>query len=86
MSYLHNQLGIVEPLVFADDSWTLATEFDAKCPTGGEPMRVKKTGQYPLPKPLQNPIMLLTGHGVQEQAQPCAVTIEFNETITRTGD
>jgi serine/threonine-protein kinase len=39
-----------------------------------------------LPKPLQNPIMLLTGHGVQEQAQPCAVAIEFDETITRTGD
>jgi serine/threonine-protein kinase len=86
MSYFHNQLGIVEPLVFADGSWSLATEFDAKCPTSGESMRVKKTGQYPLPKPLQNPIMLLTGHGVQEQAQPCAVAIEFDETITRTGD
>ena len=86
MSYFHNQLGIVEPLVFADGSWSLATEFDAKCPTSGEQMRVKKTGQYPLPKPLQNPIMLLTGHGVQAQEQPCAVAIEFDETITRTGD
>jgi serine/threonine-protein kinase len=86
MSYFHNQLGIVEPLVFADGNWSLATEFAAECPGSGEPMRVKKTGQYPLPKPLQNPITLLTGHGVQEQAQPCAVIIEFDETITRTGD
>jgi serine/threonine-protein kinase len=86
MSYFHNQLGIVQPLVYADGSWALATEFDAKCPTTGQSMRVKKTGRYPLPKPLQNPITLLTGRGVQEQAQPCAVTIAFDETITRTGD
>jgi serine/threonine-protein kinase len=86
MSYLHEQSGIVEPLVFADGNWSLATEFDATCPGSSDRMRVKKTAQYPLPKPLQNPITLLTGHGVQEQTQPCAVTIEFDETITRTGD
>jgi hypothetical protein len=86
MSYFHEQSGIVEPLVFADGSWSLATEFDAKCPGSGDPMRVKKTARFPLPQPFQNPITLLTGHGNQEQAQPCAVTIEFDETFTRTGD
>jgi serine/threonine-protein kinase len=49
-------------------------------------MQVRKTGKYPLPPPLQNPITLLTGHGNQEQTQPCPVTIEFDETFTRTGD
>ncbi|MGX9790517.1 protein kinase domain-containing protein [Mycobacterium sp. MMS18-G62] len=86
MSYFHEQSGLVEPLVFADGHWNLITDFAAKCPVGGDPMRVKKSAQYPLPKPMQNPITLLTGHGVQEQTQPCAITIEFDETFTRTGN
>ena len=75
----------MEPLVFADGNWSLGTEIDSTCPGRG-PIRVKKTGQYPLPQPPQNPITLLTGHGNQEQTQPCPVTIEFDETFTRTGD
>ena len=39
MSYFHEQSGLVEPLVFADGQWTLITDFDAKCPVGGDPMQ-----------------------------------------------
>ncbi len=85
MSFFFEESGLVEPLVFADGNWTLGTDMDSTCPGRG-PMRVRKTGKYPLPQPLQNPITLLTGHGNQEQTQPCPVTIEFDETFTRTGD
>jgi hypothetical protein len=40
----------------------------------------------PLPQPLQNPITLLTGNGHQQQSEPCAVNVDFDETFTRTGD
>jgi serine/threonine-protein kinase len=85
MSYFYEQSGLVEPLVFADGLWTLGSDMADTCPGYG-PMRVKKSGKYPLPQPLQNPITLLTGHGNQQQTQPCPVTIEFDETFTRTGD
>jgi serine/threonine-protein kinase len=37
-------------------------------------------------KPPQDPIATLTGHGHWEQSEPCAVSVEFDETFTRTGD
>jgi serine/threonine-protein kinase len=85
MSFFYEQSGLVEPLVFADGNWTFGTDMDDTCPGYG-PMRVRKSGKYPLPQPLQNPITLLTGHGNQEQSEPCPVRIEFDETFTRTGD
>jgi serine/threonine protein kinase len=85
MSFFYEQSGLVEPLVFADGNWTLGTDMADTCPGYGA-MRVRKTGKYPLPQPLQNPITLLTGHGNQEQTAPCPVTIEFDETFSRTGD
>jgi serine/threonine-protein kinase len=85
MSFFHTPAGLVEPLVFADGAWTFGTDMADTCPGYG-PMRVRKSGEYPLPQPLQNPITLLTGHGNQEQTAPCPVTIEFDETFTRTGD
>ncbi len=84
MSFFHGQAGEVLPLLFDGDKWNLLTESDSAC--RGAPMHVKKTGQYPLPQPLQNPITLLTGHGRQEQSQPCAANVEFDDTLTRTGD
>jgi hypothetical protein len=42
--------------------------------------------QFPLPQPLQVPITLLTGNGHQQQAEPCAASVDFDETFTRTGD
>jgi serine/threonine-protein kinase len=49
-------------------------------------MHVKKSGHYPLPQPLQNPITLLAGTGQQDQTAPCAGNIAFDETFTRIGD
>jgi len=86
MSYFHDPSGISEPLTFADGQWTFITDINSTCPGIGGAMHVKKTGVYPLPQPLQNPVTVLTGHGLQEQTAPCKVAIEFNETFTRTGD
>jgi len=84
-SFFHGQAGEVEPLIFVDGDWNLLTETDStNCPRG--PMHVKKSGQYPLPQPLQNPITLLTGHGRQDQTGSCAGSVVFDETFTRTGD
>jgi tRNA A-37 threonylcarbamoyl transferase component Bud32 len=85
ISYFHESTGLVEPLVFADGQWTLATEINTKCSSTSDQMLVKKSAQYPLPQPQENPITLLTGHGHQEQTQPCAANVEFDETFTRTG-
>jgi serine/threonine-protein kinase len=84
MSFFYGQAGEVLPLLFDGDKWNLLTESNSAC--RGAPMHVKKTGQYPLPQPLQNPITVLTGHGRQEQSQPCAANVEFDDTFTRTGD
>ena len=86
MSFFHAPMGTVEALVFDGGNWVLDTELESKCPGSAEPMRVTKTGQYPLPQPLQNPITLLTGNGHQQQTEPCAVSVDFDETFTRTGD
>lgn len=90
MSFFHNVSGAVEPLVFesaaSDGNWTLNTEHESQCPGRGTLMRVKKTGQYPLPQPPQDPIALLTGQGTQEQTGSCEVSVGFDESFTRTGD
>jgi serine/threonine-protein kinase len=86
MSFFHAPMGTVQALVFGSGSWGLDTALESKCPGSGAPMRVTKTGQYPLPQPLQNPITLLTGNGHQQQSEPCAVSVDFDETFTRTGD
>jgi hypothetical protein len=84
ISFFHGQAGEAEPLTFRDGNWNLFTESDNAC-RGGQ-MHVTKSGRYPLPQPLQNPITLLTGNGRQDQTAPCAGNIAFNETFTRIGD
>ena len=84
ISFFHGQAGEVEPLTFGDGNWNLFTESDNAC-RGGQ-MHVTKSGKYPLPQPLQNPITLLTGTGRQDQTAPCAGNIAFDETFTRMGD
>ncbi|MDT5251108.1 MAG: hypothetical protein QOH07_38 [Mycobacterium sp.] len=84
ISFFHGQAGEAEPLTFGDGNWNLFTDSDNAC--RGLQMHVTKSGRYPLPHPLQNPITLLTGTGQQDQTAPCAGNIAFDETFTRIGD
>jgi hypothetical protein len=84
MSYFHAKMGDV-PLVFGGGTWTWDESSDGKCPNGS-PAHLNANGQYPLPQPPQNPISLLSGHGHWQQNGSCAVTLDFDETFTRTGD
>jgi serine/threonine-protein kinase len=74
------------PLVFSGGNWTRNMEADIRCLSSGETAHMKSTGQYPLPQPIGDPIIQLTGHGHQEQTAPCPINTDFNETFTRTGD
>lgn len=84
MSYFHAKMGDV-PLVYGGGSWTWDESSDGKCPNGG-PAHLHATGQYPLPQPAQNPIPVLAGHGHWQQSGACAVSMDFDEIFTRTGD
>ena len=84
MSYFHAKSGDV-PLLFAGGNWTWNEETDGKCPDGG-PAHLSTTGQYPLPQPRRDPIPVLNGHGHWQQNGSCAVSMDFDETFTRTGD
>ncbi|HTQ16170.1 serine/threonine-protein kinase [Mycobacterium sp.] len=86
MSFFYAASGEVEPLVFDGGNWVLDTSQDTACSRNGQTMNIKKTGKYPLPQPPQNPITLLTGHGRHVQSAPCAMSGDFDETFTRTGD
>lgn len=50
------------------------------------PRVLNASAQYPLPKPPQDPIALLAGHGHWEQSGSCSVNLDVDETFTRTGD
>jgi serine/threonine-protein kinase len=84
MSYFHSKMGDV-PLVFSGSTWIWAENSNGKCQNGG-PAHLNASAQYPLPKPPQDPIALLAGHGHWEQSGSCSVNLDFDETFTRTGD
>jgi Protein kinase domain len=84
MSFFYAPSGAVEPLVFSDGHWVLDTDTDSQC--RGAAVHTKKTGQFPLPQPPQDPITLLTGQGTQVQTGSCPANVGFDETFTRTGD
>jgi hypothetical protein len=84
MSFFYAPSGAVEPLVFSDGHWVLDTNTDSQC--RGAAVHTKKTGQFPLPQPPQDPITLLTGQGTQVQTGSCPANVGFDETFTRTGD
>jgi Protein kinase domain len=84
MSFFFAPSGAVEPLVFGDGNWVLDTDTDSQC--RGAVVHTKKTGQFALPQPPQDPITLLTGQGNQVQTGSCPANVGFNETFTRTGD
>jgi len=87
MSFFHALSHPDRPLVFSAGNWTLDMGYDVQCSGGGPANHVKQTAQYPLPAPPQDPITLLTGHGQQVQSGGCnALSTNFDETFTRTGD
>ena len=85
MSYFHDP-DAGAPQVFGDGKWTYDIELDEPCPGGGT-RHTKRTAQYPLPAPPQDPITLLTGHGHLEVTGDCDVTsYDDDDKIVRTGD
>ena len=84
MSYFHAKSGDV-PLLFGGGNWTWKEDSDGKCPDGG-PAHLSTTGLYPLPQPRQDPIPVLNGHGHWQQNGSCSVSMDFDETFTRTGN
>jgi serine/threonine protein kinase len=50
--------------MFANNAWTRNSDYDAQCAAGGV-SHVTMTGVFPLPKPAQDPITTLTGHGME---------------------
>ena len=85
MSFLHNDKA-GDALVFADGAWTENGESDGSCPPGGN-FRAKVSGTFPLPKPLQDPIPVLTGNGRMERSPGTAcASFDFDMRYERTGD
>jgi serine/threonine-protein kinase len=84
MSYFHAKSGDV-PLVFAAGTWTWDDSTNGNCPDGS-PASLKATAQHPLPAPVQDPVPALSGHGHWTQTGACAVSVDFDETFTRTSD
>jgi serine/threonine-protein kinase len=85
MSFLHDDKD-GDPLVFADGAWTENGEHDGSCSSGGS-YRVKASGTFPLPQPLQDPIPLLTGNGRAERSPGTAcISFDFDVKYERTGD
>jgi hypothetical protein len=74
----HNKL-----LIFANGAWARNEEFDTACPAGGT-SQVKISGAFPLPNPLQDPIVMLTGNGHKEQSGSPCTTSDYQETLNRT--
>jgi Protein kinase domain len=73
-------------MAFGAGSWVLDSLSHSRCANAGLPLNITNTGQFALPQPLQNPIAVLAGHGRRVQAAPCALSLDFDETYTRTGD
>jgi serine/threonine-protein kinase len=86
MSYFHNP-DSRNSLVFGSGKWTNNEEYDAPSCGAGGAGHVKRSGDYPLPQPLQDPITLLTGRGHNEvtAASSCAGR-DFDDKFVRTGD
>jgi serine/threonine-protein kinase len=85
MSYFHEPSGDL-PLVFGGATWSWNIDVDIRCANSAGTAHMKSSGQAALPRPPRDPIVQLTGHGHQEQTEPCAMNADFDETITRTGD
>jgi hypothetical protein len=85
LSYFLTSIGEY-PSVFGNGKWTLIWEYDASCASGGA-SHVRKSAEFPLPHPPQDPITLLAGQGRDEEAGACTLASPvYDQKFVRTGD
>ena len=71
--------------IFANNAWTENSEEDVPCPAGGT-SRVRMTGVFPLPKPAQDPITSLSGHGMEDVTGSACKGGPYDQVFTRIRD
>jgi hypothetical protein len=74
-----------ELFIYANGAWTRNSEYDGDCPAGGT-THIKMSGVFPLPKPLQDPITSLSGHGLKGESGSACKGGDYDQVFTRTGD
>ncbi len=74
-----------ELFIYANGAWTRNSEYDSNCPAGGT-THIKMSGVFPLPKPLQDPITSLSGHGLKDESGSACKGGDYDQVFTRTGD
>jgi serine/threonine-protein kinase len=77
--------GSGEPFVYQNGKWIRNDEFDSECSSGGT-SHVKVTAEFPLPDPVQDPIMRLEGKGFKESTGTACKSGPLTQVFTRTGD
>lgn len=71
--------------IFANNAWTENSEEDVACPAGGT-SHVHLTGVFPLPKPTQDPILTLSGHGLEDVQGSSCKGGPYDQVFTRIRD
>lgn len=71
--------------IFANNAWTENSEEDVPCQAGGT-SHVRMTGVFPLPKPAQDPITSLSGHGLEDGAGSACKGGPYDQVFTRIRD
>ncbi|MHA7650363.1 serine/threonine-protein kinase [Mycobacterium sp. ML4] len=71
--------------IFANNAWTENSEEDVPCPAGGT-SRVRMTGVFPLPKPAQDPITSLSGHGMEDVSGSACKGGPYDQVFNRIRD
>jgi serine/threonine-protein kinase len=71
--------------MFANNAWTRNSDYDAPCAAGGV-SHVTMTGVFPLPKPAQDPIVTLSGHGMESSTGSACKGGPYDQIFTRIRD
>jgi serine/threonine protein kinase len=71
--------------IFANNAWTENSEEDVPCSAGGT-SHVRITGVFPLPKPAQDPILSITGHGLEDVTGTTCKGGPYDQVFTRIRD
>ncbi|WP_155770543.1 serine/threonine-protein kinase [Mycobacterium asiaticum] len=71
--------------IYANNAWTENSEEDVPCPAGGT-SHVRMTGVFPLPKPAQDPITSISGHGMEDATGSACKGGPYDQVFTRIRD